>query len=219
MGHPDLGDGTTLTAGRYGRDTVEFARVVNLSDAVFAIAMTLLVLGLQVPEVPVQQLGNELTRTLPQLVAFLLGFGLVASIWWQHHKLFSRLAYVDRGMVGLAIAVLAAVALVPFPTGLVGSYPTNRAAVLPFIGVFAVLNALFVAMVWHAQRQQAWSRALPAATFPWVVGGFGLTLGVTLIAVAAATMWPVAALVVLAVSGLPDLFLAHRAPPDYREWS
>jgi uncharacterized membrane protein len=219
MERPEVRDTTHPTTGRHGRDSVEFARLVNLSDAVFAIAMTLLVLGLAVPDVAAQELGSELRKVLPELVAFLLAFGLVASLWWQHHKLFARLGLVDRGLVGLTLAMLAAVALVPFPTGLIGSYPTTRAAVLPFIGVFIVLIVLFVAMVRHAQRVRAWARPMPPATYSWVMAGFLVTLAVMLLAGLVAVVSPVAALVVLAVSGGPEQLLARRAPRDYRDWS
>jgi uncharacterized membrane protein len=215
-GPPGVGEATT---GAYGRDTVEFARLVNLSDAVFAIAMTLLVLGLAVPDVPAARLGAELMDIVPQLLAFLLSFALVANIWWQHHKLFARLARIDRSIVALSLAMLGVVALVPFPTGLLGSYPTSSAAAVPFIGIFAVLLALFVGTVARAQRLQAWTRALPVSTFRWVVAGFLVTLAMVLVAAAVALVWPVVGLVVLAVSNLPEVLLAHRAPPDYREWS
>jgi uncharacterized membrane protein len=219
MERPVGRDVTHPKAGRYGRDSVEFARLVNLSDAVFAIAMTLLVLGLAVPDVAAQELAGELRKVIPELVAFLLAFGLVASVWWQHHKLFARLDHLDRGLIGITLAMLAAVALVPFPTGLIGSYPTTRAAVLPFIGVFIVLVALFVAMVRHAQRVQAWTRPLPPATYSWVIAGFLVTVAVMILAGVVALFSPLAALVVLAVSGSPEQLLARRAPRDYREWS
>lgn len=210
--HPSSG-------GRYQRDTLEFARLVNLSDAVFAIAMTLLVLGLTVPNVQSARLAAELVGVVPQLLAFVLGFALVGSVWWQHHKFVARLAHADRGLVVLTLALLGAVAVVPFPTGLVGSYPTSRAAVLPFIGVFVLLLTLFVASVRHAQRTGAWQRAMPERTYRWVVAGFVVTIVALLVAALVALLWPLAALGILALSNLPEALLARRAPPDYRDWS
>ena len=204
---------------RYGRDTLEFARLVNLSDAVFAIAMTLLVLGLETPVVDADRLGAELVGAAPQLAAFLLGFVLVANIWWQHHKLFGRLAYVDRGLIAIDLAVLAAIALVPFPTGVLGRHPTERAAVVPFVVVFVLLLTLFLALVVQAQRQGAWSRPMPAALFTWVVAGFVVTLAMMGISALLAVWWPVVALAVLAGSNVPEVFLARRAPPGYRNWA
>jgi uncharacterized membrane protein len=161
--------------GRYTRESVEFARLANLSDAVFAIAMTLLVLGLDVPDVAATALAGALREVVPQLVAFVLGFALVANVWWLHHRLFSCLDVAERGLIALDLALLGVVALVPFPTGLVGRYPTETAAVLPFVAVMSV-----------------------AAIVSFVA--------------------PVAALVVLASSGLPEVVLARRAPVGYRDW-
>jgi uncharacterized membrane protein len=206
--------------GHFARESIEFARIANLSDAVFAIAMTLLVLGLQVPDVRASDLGAELVSLTPHLLAFVLSFALAANIWWQHHKLFSRLAYVDRPLVALNLAVLGVVALVPFPTGLVGSYPTSRAAVLPFIGIFVLLLALFVALVRHAQRVAAWTRPMPGHVYTWVVAGYLITIAAMVVAAGIALAWPIAALAVLACSGLPEVLLvARRAPAEYRAWS
>jgi uncharacterized membrane protein len=215
---------TTPELGRaprtvYGRDSLEYARLVNLSDAVFAIAMTLLVLGLEVPTTTAQGLASELAVVGPQLVAFLLGFALIANIWWQHHKLFARLAFADAGLVAIDLALLGAVALVPFPTGLLGSHPTARAAVLPFAAVFVLLVGLFLWLVVHAQRRAAWLHPRPSGLAPWIVGGYAVVIATMLVAMLVALVSPVAGLVVLACSNLPERVLAHLAPAGYRDWS
>jgi uncharacterized membrane protein len=204
--------------GRYTRESVEFARLANLSDAVFAIAMTLLVLGLDVPDVAATALAGALREVVPQLVAFVLGFALVANVWWLHHRLFSCLDVAERGLIALDLALLGVVALVPFPTGLVGRYPTETAAVLPFVAVFVVLNLLFVALIVRAQQMEAWTRPLPDALYPWVVAGYLVTVAVMSVAAIVSFVAPVAALVVLASSGLPEVVLARRAPVGYRDW-
>ena len=203
----------------YGRETAEFARVVNLSDAVFAIAMTLLVLTLDVPDVPVAELAGALAADLPQLAAFLLSFALIASIWWQHHKLFARLARIDLGIVALNLVLLAGVALVPFPTSLVGSAPTSRAAVLPFIGVFLLLTVLFVLLMERVQHLSAWTPPMPDGLYPWVRAGYLSIAGVDAVALAVALAWPVAGLLLLAVSSLPERLVAIRAPDGYARWA
>jgi uncharacterized membrane protein len=218
----ELRTGTTAEEahGHHQRDSLEFARLANLSDAVFAIAMTLLVLGLEVPDGRAEVLMGGLVDLTPHLLAFVLSFALVANIWWQHHKLFSRLAYVDRPLIALDLTVLGLVALVPFPTGLLGSYPTTRAAVLPFIGVFVLLLALFVASIHHAQRVGAWTRPMPARVYPWVVASYLVPLVMMLVAAAVALVSPLAALAVLACSSLPEVvFIARRAPAEYRSWA
>lgn len=77
---------------RFSRTSAEFTRVLNLSDAVFAIALTLLVLNLEVPRVPAGELAGALADQTSSFVAFALAFFLVASTWWQHHRAFAVLA-------------------------------------------------------------------------------------------------------------------------------
>lgn len=204
---------------RFDRDSLEFSRVANLADAVFAIALTLLVLGIEIEPVSTDQLADALVAVLPNLFAFLLGFALVANIWWQHHKLYSRLAYLDRGLVALTLALLGVVALVPFPTGLLGSHLASRAAVIPFIVVFAVLTGVFIALVWQAQRVGAWRRPLSSETYKWVLSGFWVTIAIMLLAAVIALAWPVPALATLALSNAPERILARHAPMDYDEWA
>lgn len=98
---------TTVEARSHrGPDVIEPTRMVNLSDAVFAIAMTLLVLGLEVPDVEASGLGPALRAMLPNLLAFALAFGLVCNVWWVHHRLFARLAPLDRGLVAINLVLL-----------------------------------------------------------------------------------------------------------------
>lgn len=211
---------TTVEARSHrGADVIEPTRMVNLSDAVFAIAMTLLVLGLEVPDVEASGLGPALRGMLPNLLAFALAFGLVSNVWWVHHRLFARLAHLDRGLVAINLVLLGVVALVPFPAGLLGSHPTARAAVLPFIATFAVLIALFLALNLRAQRVGAWREPMPPSLTSWVMASWALALGVVVAAGAIALVSPVAGLVVLVVSNLPETIIVRRAPAGYAAWS
>ena len=203
---------------RYARDTIEFSRVANLSDAVFAIAMTLLVLTLDTPAVPGERLAVALADQLPQLIAFVLAFGLVANLWWHHHKLFAQLASMEPGLIGVNLALLGAVALVPFPTSLVGNAPAEQAAVLPFIGVFVLLNVLHLLLVVRARRVDAWRYPLSQRFFYWLMFNWISGIAVLLVAAALALWRPVGGLLVLAVSMVLGPVAARRAYADRRFW-
>jgi uncharacterized membrane protein len=208
-----------MEAVRYGRETPEFGRVANLSDAVFAIAMTLLVLTLDVPDPAAGPLADALLATLPQLIAFVLAFTLVANIWWEHHKFVARLATLDRPLIGATLVLLGAVALVPFPTSLIGNAPTDRAAVLPFIGLFVFIGVLFLLLYWHAQRAGAWRRPWPERLSSWVLGGWGVLIGGLVVALIVAYFIPLAGLVIAALNGWVVTFVMSAiAPPGYRVW-
>jgi uncharacterized membrane protein len=213
------GPGPSRTADqRHGRDTNEFARVVNLSDAVFAIAMTLLVLTVDVPDVPTEELAAALRDDLPQLGAYVLAFALVASQWFLHRKVFQRLAWTEPGIVIVNLAFLGGVALVPFPTSVLGSNPTATVAVAPFLALFVLLNLGYVAMIARAQRQGAWLEPLPSAVYRRVQRGFAAGTAALLLGVVLAFWVPLLALATAAVSGLPTVLIMRGAPARYRSW-
>jgi uncharacterized membrane protein len=203
---------------RYDRDSIEFGRLANLSDGVFAIALTLLVLDLVVPDVAGDELGAALRGLGPNLVAFVLAFGLVANIWWLHHRVFAQLAAIEPGMVAINLVGLAGVAMVPFPTSLVGQHPSEQAAVLPFIGLFLVLSAVWLLFVVRAQRVAAWRRPLDGSTFRWLVVDWAASLGVIAAALVVGFVHPVAALVVLTVGSVAASAVPGRWGPARRDW-
>ena len=101
-------------------------RIETLVDGIFAIAMTLLVLNLNVPQIPYPatnvQILDILTRMAPQFFIYALSFILLASFWRINHSQFNFIAKVDQGIMLITIFWLLLVALVPFSTNLVGDY-------------------------------------------------------------------------------------------------
>lgn len=193
-------------AHRYGRDSLELARVVNLSDAVFAIALTLLVLSLDSPDIGA-------------LLSFALAFFLVANTWWHHHRIFARLGWVEPGLIAINLGFLAGVALVPFPTRILGSAPGSRAAVMAFIALFAVLLLLMVAFMLRAQKLAAWQRPFPVRLFRWVLADWASGLVIYAVCLLIAIWAPVVALAGLAVgSTLTSLTVTRLGPAERREW-
>ncbi len=98
----------------------ESARVEAFSDGVFAIALTLLVLGLHAPEGRGGML-HELLLQWPAYVAYLSSFAYVGVTWVNHHQLFTRIALVDSGLLWRNLVLLLTTSIVPFPTAVVGN--------------------------------------------------------------------------------------------------
>lgn len=206
------------TGRRYDRDSNEFGRVANLSDGVFAIALTLLVLDLVVPGVDADRLGEMWRDLVPSLVAFGLAFGLVANIWWLHHKVFAALGAIEPGMVAINTIGLAGVVLVPFPTSLVGAHPNEGPAVVPFIALFLVLSCVWLVFVLRANHVGAWARPLSAETFRWLLIDWGASLAALAVALLVALVNPLAALVVLPVTSAVGMAVTSRIGPDRSGW-
>ena len=134
---------------RLSRDALEaeFNRLLAFSDGVFAIAITLLVLQLEVPA-DAADLGSSLEDALPDLLAFALSFAVLGRLWWMfHHRLFSGLAEFDGRLVALNFVYLALVTLVPFTSDLLGEYGDRPEAVIVYavnLGLLGLVGAIMV---------------------------------------------------------------------------
>lgn len=97
-------------------------RLEAFSDAVLAIAITLLVLEIAVPESRSDRLFDDLLDAWPSYVAFILSFVVIGIMWVSHHSMFERIARVDRGLLFVNLLLLLGIAFLPFPTALLASY-------------------------------------------------------------------------------------------------
>lgn len=213
MSTPDRPEAQDDHGLSFRHDAPEFARVANLSDAVFAIAMTLLVFTLDLGQIQ-DEPARFVREQTPNILVFALAFALVANVWWQHHKLFAMLGSIETGMIVINLALLGAVALVPYPTNLVGSFPTSAAAVITFIALFVILNLLYMLFVIRAQQVSAWEPPLPTRFYYWLV--FQPITGVAILVIAALlTLWrPIVGIGLLAVSIVFGPFAARLSATE-----
>ncbi|MFN7149817.1 MAG: TMEM175 family protein [Microthrixaceae bacterium] len=151
-------------------DEPEFGRVVFFSDAVFAIALTLLALDLRVtdlrgdPDAPASML-SALDGLVPQLVAYGVGFLLLAKYWLAHHRFMSRVGAIDGRFMGLNLTYLGFVALLPFPTALIGEYESNPISGVAFALALATVSLMETVLLVHAHRAGLFIRPLSDAQF------------------------------------------------------
>ena len=96
-------------------------RVEIFSDGVFAIAITLLVLEIDVPSAE-SDLGHELVRQWPSYAAYAVSFLTVGLAWVHHHSQFNQVEHPSRPLLFLNLVVLLTVAFVPFPTAVMAEY-------------------------------------------------------------------------------------------------
>jgi uncharacterized membrane protein len=128
---------------------VETSRLEFFADGVLAIAATLLIVGVSV-KAPGPELGSALKHAWPQYAAYAVSF-LIVGIWWvNHHTLFALLARADRTFLFANIALLACIAFLPFPTGLVAEHFRDdgvRAAAIVY-GLTMTAAAICFALAW-----------------------------------------------------------------------
>jgi uncharacterized membrane protein len=101
-------------------------RIEGLSDGIFAIAMTILVLQIQVPDHPGITTSADLWRAIvklgPNIAGYVVSFMLLGTLWVGHHSMFHFIRHVDRPFLWLTIVFLMGVAFVPFTTALFAEY-------------------------------------------------------------------------------------------------
>jgi uncharacterized membrane protein len=102
-------------------------RMVHFSDAVVAIAITLLTLELRLPEgLATGEVPGLLLETLSGLVTFLVSYWVIASYWIAHHRIFNRIGAHDGTLLTINFVFLMWVVLVPFTTSMVMEYGESR---------------------------------------------------------------------------------------------
>jgi uncharacterized membrane protein len=138
---------------------VEFNRIVAFSDGVFAIAITLLVLGLLVPEGE-SNLTHVLLGQDADLLAYAISFAVIGRLWISHHRFFATLERFDGALMGLNLVYLAFLVLVPFTSQVLGDYSRQTAAVVLYAINLACVSLTFQAQIIYAYRRDlVWPEA------------------------------------------------------------
>lgn len=139
----------------------ETGRLESFSDGVFAVAITLLVVTLQVPHlsgaISVSTLGRALFAQWPSYLTFMTSFATILIMWASHHGIFKLVYRADTPFLFANGLLLLLVTLVPFPTSLVAQYLITPAAALAcaiYAGVFVVINVAYNMLWWVAVRQR-----------------------------------------------------------------
>jgi uncharacterized membrane protein len=124
-------------------------RLAALSDGIFAVAMTLLVLDLRVPAMEAVHSEHDLWRSLaalaPQIVMYMMSFLTLGIFWVGQQTLLNHLSHSDRGLTWIHLAFLFAVTLTPFSTRLLAEFAAYRTTLLIYWGNIVLLGgALYV---------------------------------------------------------------------------
>ncbi len=131
-------------------------RLGGISDGVFAIAMTLLVLDIKLPELndPVssQAFGEVLVAKLPHFIAWLISFAILCRLWITQHAFLEQGEIKSRGFTTLTFVFLGIVSFIPFPTSLVSEHWEQPLSVIIFSAVIAV-SGLVLAGMWFTDQK------------------------------------------------------------------
>jgi uncharacterized membrane protein len=154
----------------------QLERLIFFSDAVFAIAITLLVIDIRLPDLAGEPGGpaamDVLASLAGRIVTFVLSFAVVGLYWTGHHRIFAAVRDFDGRVVVLNLAFLLFVAFIPFPTAFLGAYGNEPAGPV----VYALTNAaasLVELVLWlYLDRAGFLDRSLPPRYIAYRVAHF-----------------------------------------------
>jgi len=119
------------------RGARQLERLTFFSDAVFAIAITLLVIEIHVPEVTqtdTQAYLHALRELVPHIFGFALSFMVIGALWASHHRVFGMLRGHDSDLVWPNLLLLLCVAFMPFATAFMAEHPAARVPAMFYAG-------------------------------------------------------------------------------------
>lgn len=133
------------------------ARLEALVDGIFAIAMTILVLEVKLPNLQNGRSSEELFRVFgrawPTVAAYFFSFALLGIFWVWHHRLAARIKELDAVLIACSLVFLALVSFFPFVAGVYGHYPMNPASMAVYFPVVGLIMLSQTALFWLALRR------------------------------------------------------------------
>lgn len=166
-------------------------RLENFSDGVFAIAVTLLILNVKIPDTRTlnnHQLNVALYKAIPHLVTFIFSFLVIGVFWVAHHRIFGFAKVLDRHLLWLNIIYLLCIAITPFPAAILSESPFLPTAIRFYSTVLlivAVMNFILLEYILrnkHLKHEALTRNVYKAAQRTSIVGPICYVI-------AAATSW------------------------------
>ncbi len=156
-------------------ERTDLGRIMAFTDGVMAVAITLLVLNIEVPDVSSDDLKDALYDLIPSLYAYLLSFALIGRFWVLHHNRFESFVRFDGRLIVLNLLFLALIGLIPFSTDLLDRYSDSALATATFSVSIALASFSHSAMAAYAVKKDfvhrdrigdyAWARMASGLTF------------------------------------------------------
>ena len=198
-----------------GKDVMSKGRFDAFTDGVFAVAITLMVLEIHIPELdvggdPDTAMRTYLAKLGGPLLTYALSFATVGLIWLNHHATFAPVRNVDRGVNALNLVLLGIVCFVPFPTALLSRYGPLPSSTVLYGATLTLMSIAYFAVWQYAVRSDPEAPPVPRAVV--ITGGIGtfFYLTGTLLAFAAPKVSIGIFVAVAVYYALPGLFNLRR---------
>ena len=192
-------------------------RLQTLSDGVFAVAMTLLVLEIKLPPTETtdpSHFAAALVALWPKVGAFLLSFIILARGWELHRYVFSYVVRYDHFIVYSNMLYLMAITLLPFSTALVGDHPHMKLAAAIYAGNFLFIGGTkLVIWAYATHHNRLVPQELPPVFAQWLKRRLVLSSCVICIAILLAFVYPAASILLLLVYQVAMILIPLFRPP------
>jgi uncharacterized membrane protein len=167
-------------------------RIEALVDGIFAVAMTLLVIELRLPEHlgSDAQLHEALFELLPNFGSWLVSFVVLGVFWMANHRIYSHVRHVDTPLVWWTLLMLGGASLLPFASAVNGRVASQLAqAVYSGVMILTTIGSLMVCRHVH-RNPQLCGHPMEAGTFHAICARLGGLIVIALVAVALAGLFP-----------------------------
>ncbi len=159
---PKLSNATRKEAHAPEGATLGLERIVFFSDAVMAIAITLLVLDIRLPQ-GLENIGPQLLALWPKVLGWAVSFWVIGLYWVAHHRCYGYIQRYDRRLMYLNFLFLMFIAFMPFPTTLLFSNGLQAASVILYAGTAAGMGLSLAGLwVYAVRRRFVSAEASPA---------------------------------------------------------
>ena len=136
---------------------IKLEHVISFSDAVFAFAITLMALSIDIPDLPLDLTQSELLEKLygiyPQFENYLISFAVVAIFWISYHQVFNHIRGSHISMVYLNLLFLLLITLLSLTTSLVINYGSYQIPYIIYCMVVIMASSLLAAIWWYATKE------------------------------------------------------------------
>ena len=131
--------------------SIKLEHVISFSDAIFAFAITLMTLSMDIPDLPTNLTQSELLKELyglyPQFESYIISFAVIAIFWVSYHQVFDHIKGSHITMVYLNLIFLLLITLLSLSTSLIINYDTYQ---IPYIiyNLIVIITSFLLALIW-----------------------------------------------------------------------
>ncbi|WAP51818.1 TMEM175 family protein [Arthrobacter sp. ATA002] len=171
-------------------------RTTFFSDAVFAIAMTLVAVDIKIPQVPDGDLGRAVAEQWPEFAAYLLSFAVAGTYWLSHHRLFRLLKGFTAGLQRLNLVLLFFIGLLSYATDMLAFHSDQVIGVVIYAATLGLIGAANTSLWLYAGRQRMFKDDVDARLITYARVRAPVTPAVFLLSIPVAFLNPLAGILI-----------------------